>query len=107
MATDPRLSRWATSWVNTIRAATPNRDSAVSNTERSRFWASSMMTNVSDSDHRDVGEGQHLDEVAGHHLVDDLGSDDRLEGIAHRQRHGDIFSSALPGRYPSSWPPTA
>ena len=75
----------------------PIRESTVSNTLRSRDWASSTTTKASCSERPRMCVGKHLEHAAIDDLVHDfLGGAPNVSKTACP--HGDIFSFSVPGR---------
>ena len=82
-----RLSRWATSWVSTTRL--PCAQAAERGEQHRALEVLGLVDDheaVGEAAAADVGERQHLEQVALEHLVDDLGAHDRLERVGDGRR---------------------
>src|SRR5665647_1090678 len=103
-----RLSRCATSWVRITREFRPTRDSTVRSTLRSNDWASSTITNASCSERPRMCVSGSTSSMSRSTISSTTSRDTSAPRVSKTaSAHGFIFSAAEPGRYPSSWPPTA
>ena len=103
-----RLSRWATSWVSTTRLPAP--EAAEGGEEHAALEVLGLVDDheaVGEAAAPDVGEREHLEQVALEHLFDHLAAHDRLEGVddggrprAHLLALAARAGSRGPGRRP-------